>query len=457
MNLKFHISLILLLLSIYIVPGSQVLNNLNKFEPNWDSLDQRPLPLWYDEAKFGIFIHWGVFSVPSFGSEWFWKYWKRNPKYCSFMSKQYPPDFTYQHFARQFTTEFFNATEWSDIFQASGAKYVVLTSKHHEGYTLWPSKISFNWNSLAVGPHRDLVGDLAKALRSETNLRFGLYYSLYEWFHPLYLEDKKNNFTTNSFIDRKMIPELQELVELYKPDVVWADGDWEAEDSYWESKEFLSWLYNDSPVKETVVVNDRWGINIPYHHGDFYTCTDRYNPAVLQPHKWENAMTIDRQSWGFRRNADLTDYISLEELVGELVVTVSCNGNLLLNIGPAKDGRIDPIFEERLRGMGAWLNVNGEAIYETKAWTVQNDTLSGNVWYTKSKKTNKLYAILLSWSKDNILELGSVKIPALTQINLLGYGNELSWEQRSNYLHIELPIESHKGEPAWVVVINEHF
>lgn len=120
---------------------------------------------------------------------------------------------------------------------------------------------------------------MSKAIRSKTNLTFGLYHSLYEWFNPLYLEDKKNKFTTNSFVTQKIIPELNELVDLYKPEVIWSDGDWEAPDTYWESKEFLSWLYNYSPVKETVVVNDRWGRDIPCHHGDFYTCTDRYDPG----------------------------------------------------------------------------------------------------------------------------------------------------------------------------------
>ncbi|XP_043461301.1 alpha-L-fucosidase-like [Leptopilina heterotoma] len=448
--------------SIFLFFDSSLANQISydhskKFEPNWDSLDKRALPTWYDDAKFGIFIHWGVFSVPSFGSEWFWYNWKAgNPLYTDFMKKRYHPNFSYQDFAKDFTAEFFNATQWSEIFQASGAKYVILTSKHHEGYTLWPSKYSFSWNAKDVGPQRDLISELSKAIRSKTNLTFGLYHSLYEWFNPLYLEDKKNKFTTNSFVTQKIIPELNELVDLYKPEVIWSDGDWEAPDTYWESKEFLSWLYNYSPVKETVVVNDRWGRDIPCHHGDFYTCTDRYDPGVLQAHKWENCMTIDRKSWGFRRNADLKDYMSVKELIRELVITVSCNGNLLMNVGPTKEGIISPIFEERLREMGHWLSTNGEAIYKTKPWNVQNDTLSGDVWYTQSKDGTKLYAILLSWPKNNNLGLSAINIPALTPINLLGYPYELTWEQRSNYVLIDLPVEAHKGNPAWVVVINTY-
>ncbi|XP_012245713.2 alpha-L-fucosidase [Bombus impatiens] len=430
---------------------------INQYSPTWDSLDRRPLPTWYDDAKIGIFIHWGVFSVPSFGSEWFWNNWKEeqiDTKYRDFMKQRYPPSFTYQDFAHEFTAEFFNATQWSELFQASGAKYVVLTSKHHEGYTLWPSKYSFSWNSADVGPKKDLIGELATAIRNSTNLRFGLYHSLYEWYNPLYLSDKDNNFTTQIFVRQKIIPELHEVVEKYKPEIVWSDGDWEAPDVYWKSKEFLAWLYNESPVKDTVVVNDRWGQNIPCHHGDFYTCSDRYNPGVLLPHKWENCMTIDRKSWGFRRNAVLSEYLTLSELVKELAITVSCGGNLLMNVGPTKDGIINPIFEERLRGMGEWLKINGEAIYNTKPWITQNDTLSNTVWYTQSKNIKQVYAIILEWPNEGLLYLGSLKISPSTQISVLGSKLLIRWKQSKEKLIVSLPAELDKGQPAWVLKIK---
>lgn len=123
------------------------------------------------------------------------------------------------------------------------------------------------------------LGELSKAIQNKTDLRFGVYHSLYEWFNPMYTSDKSSNFTEDNFVKKKILPEMMELVEKYRPEVIWSDGDWEASDDYWQSKQFLSWLYNDSPVKETVVANDRWGRNIPCHHGDFYTCQDRYNPG----------------------------------------------------------------------------------------------------------------------------------------------------------------------------------
>lgn len=110
-------------------------------------------------------------------------------------------------------------------------------------------------------------------------MKFGLYHSLYEWFNPLYLADKRSNFSKDDFVHQKILPEMTELIEEYQPDVLWSDGDWETTDDYWQSKQFLAWLYNESPVKETIVVNDRWGTGIPCKHGDFYTCTDRFNPG----------------------------------------------------------------------------------------------------------------------------------------------------------------------------------
>lgn len=122
------------------------------------------------------------------------------------------------------------------------------------------------------------LGDLAAAIR-QTDLHFGLYHSLFEWFHPLYDNDRANNFTTSEFVDFKIIPEMKELVNTYKPEVVWSDGDGEAPDTYWKSTEFLAWLYNESPVKDIVVTNDRWGSNVGCKHGGFFTCADRYNPG----------------------------------------------------------------------------------------------------------------------------------------------------------------------------------
>ncbi|XP_071112373.1 alpha-L-fucosidase-like [Haliotis cracherodii] len=402
-----------------------------RYEPNWASLDSRPLPSWYDEAKLGIFIHWGVFSVPSFGSDWFWERWegRKEADYIDFMKDNYRPGWTYADFAKDFTAEFYDANTWAELFADSGAKYIVFVSKHHEGFCNWPTNVSFNWNSQMVGPKRDIVGELAEAIRSKTDLHFGLYHSLFEGFHPLYLQDKANNYTTTKFVEEKTIPELYELVNNYKPDVVWSDGDSQAPDTYWGSKEFLAWLYNDSPVKDTVVTNDRWGKGDLCLHGGFLTCHDRYNPGVLQPRKWENAMTIDKRSWGFRREAALDDFLTMDDIITVLAETVSCGGNMLINVGPTKYGMISPIFEERLRHLGQWLKVNGDAIYASRPWLAQNDTVTPGVWYTQ--RAGIVYAIVLNWPQPGQLHLGSALPTNGTQVSLLGYTGSFSWQYAS--------------------------
>ncbi|XP_024915631.1 plasma alpha-L-fucosidase isoform X2 [Cynoglossus semilaevis] len=344
------------------------------------------------------------------------------------MQKNYPPGFTYQDFAPHFTAEFFDPKQWTEIFAASGAKYIVLTTKHHEGFTLWGSKNSWNWNAVNVGPKRDLVDEMATALRTYSDLHLGLYHSLFEWFNPLFEEDAANGFKTNYFPTTKTLPELYDLVLKYKPEVLWSDGDGNAPDQYWNSTGFLAWLYNESPVRETVVTNDRWGLNSICHHGGYYTCTDRYQPGHLMEHKWENCMTIDKYSWGYRRNAQLADYLTIEQLVATLVETVSCGGNLLMNVGPTHNGIISPIFEERLRQMGQWLKVNGEGIYNTTHWRVQKDSVTPNVWYTSKPQEKTVYAFFLEWPNNGTVTLSDpVATQGATQVALLGLG-PLQWK-----------------------------
>ena len=161
------------------------------------------------------------------------------------------------------------------------------------------------------------------------------------------------------------MPELNELVMNYKPDLIWSDGDAGPVD-YWQSREFLAWLYNESPVKDTIVTNDRWGTGTACRHGGYWNCRDKYNPTSRPAHKWENALTIDKRSWGNRRNANIQDFMTIKEIIETLVQTVSNGGNFLLDVGPTKQGTIDPIEQERLVQMGNWLEVNGQAVITDK-------------------------------------------------------------------------------------------
>ncbi|XP_030645369.1 alpha-L-fucosidase 1, tandem duplicate 2 [Chanos chanos] len=424
------------------------------YTPDWKSLDARPLPEWYDEAKFGIFIHWGVFSVPGYGSEWFWWHWQgeRNPFYVWYMMKNYPPGFTYADFSPLLRGQFFDPQEWAEIFEASGAKYVVLTAKHHEGFTNWPSPNSWNWNSVDDGPHRDIVGELASAVRNRS-LHYGLYNSLYEWFNPLYLSDKKAGFNTQEFVRNKLMPELYNLVTRYKPELIWSDGDWEAPDTYWNSTEFLAWLYNDSPVQDVVVTNDRWGKGCSCKHGGYYNCKDKFTPGELPSHKWEKCTSIDTHSWGFRRNMKIKELMDLPTIINDLVYTVAMGGNYLLNVGPTPDGMIPPVFEERLRSIGAWMKVNGEAIYASRPWRVQAENATVPVWYTS--KGSSIYAVFFLHPMQYSFKLSTPKTTESSVVTLLGNPEPLRWAPLpSSGLVILLPELPPTPAQAWTLKLD---
>lgn len=153
-----------------------------------------------------------------------------------------------------------------------------MTAKHHDGFALFPSVTATNWNSVDIGPKMDIVYLLEKAVR-QYDMEFGIYYSFMEWHNKWYKLDKKNNYDSTNFVDKVVWPDIQQLVKDYKPSLWWSDGDWEADPTYWKAKDFLAWLYNESPVRDYVVVNDRWGSGTYCLHGDFYNCDDRYNPS----------------------------------------------------------------------------------------------------------------------------------------------------------------------------------
>ncbi|GAB5574684.1 tissue alpha-L-fucosidase [Prionailurus iriomotensis] len=365
-----------------------------RYTPDWQSLDSRPLPEWFDKAKFGVFVHWGVFSVPAWGSEWFWWHWKGEglPQYEQFMRDNYPPGFSYADFGPQFTARFFNPDSWADLFQAAGAKIRSPDNKASRRLHKLAKSCVLELELQGCGsPSR--FGCLR-------NMRYGLYHSLLEWFHPLYQLDKKNGFKTQHFVHAKTMPELYDLVYRYEPDLIWSDGEWECPDTYWNSTEFLSWLYNDSPVKDKVVVNDRWGQNCSCHHGGYYNCQDKFKPESLPTHKWEMCSSIDKVSWGYRRNMVLSDVATECEIISELVQTVSLGGNYLLNIGPTKDGLIVPIFQERLLAVGKWLSINGEAIYSSKPWRKQleKNTTSVCVYLKGNNCVCHFPAVARKWS-----------------------------------------------------------
>jgi len=434
------------------------------YQPNWESIDSRPVPTWFEDAKFGVFIHWGLYSVPSWATttggvyekyaEWYWARLAEGEKpmqsFMDFHKTNFGDKFKYQDFVSGFKAEMFNPDLWATILKNAGANYVVLTSKHHEGFALWPSAQSPNWNSVDVGPHRDLCGDLSKAVK-EKGMHMGYYYSLYEWFNPLY----KSNL--NKYVDDHMIPQLKDLVTRYQPDVVWTDGEWQQTSSEWKSTQFLSWLYNESPVKNSVVVNDRWGKETRGKHGGIFTTEyDLVHDGNAEGQKftrpWEECRGIGG-SFGYNRNENLENYESSEALVHILINKVARGGNLLLNIGPTADGRIPVIMQQRLADMGAWLKVNGEAIYSTRKWNKAPAVSSkSTVYYTT--KENDLYVIVTKWQDKPIVVDG---VGNAKSVSMLGFMGKVKYSISGGKLTIVPPVVSPATNPcdyAWVYKVE---
>jgi len=446
-----------------------------KFEANWESIDKRETPQWFPDAKFGIFIHWGIYSVPAWApiradlsisaryAEW---YYQRlyagghlfqesdeiNNLFREHKDRVYGKNFRYQDFAPMFKAEEFNPDKWASIIKDAGAKYVILTSKHCEGFTLWPSPESMNWNSVEIGPHRDLCGDLSKSVK-DVGLRMGFYYSLYEWYNPFY----KTN--PPKYVNERMIPQMKDLVSRYKPDLLYADAEWDYPSEFWKSEEFLAWLYNESPVKDTIAVNDRWGNDSRGTHGDYYSCEygtidgENKPSAEMKKHPWEEIRGIG-SSFGYNQMEDINDYLTSEELIHMLIQIVADGGNLCLNIGPTASGLIPVIMQQRLKDMGEWLKVNGEAIYGTRAWTEQPEiSADQDVFYTM--KDASLYAIKIKWNDQPIIIPGIDKAKG---VRLLGFSGNVKSEITDRGLEIYPPALNPGNVPcnsAWVYEVQK--
>ena len=468
-SMKIPTYSVLLLLFAWLSPLGRA---AGPYEAKWSSLDQRPMPAWYQDAKFGVFIHWGVYSVPAWGkvgeyAEWYWNHVAstkpEDAVWRDFHARNYGADFKYADFAPQFTAELFDARQWADLFARAGVKYVVPTSKHHEGFALWPSAEASRtwgrpWNAMEIGPKRDLLGELAEATRAR-GLKFGFYYSLYEWFNPLWLKDRSR------YVSEHMMPQFKDVVTRYHPAIIFSDGEWEMTSQQWRSEELLAWLYNESPSKDEVVVNDRWGSDTRHKHGGYWT-TEYAAGMQDGSHAWEESRGM-AYSYGLNRAERVDDYKTGREFVLVLVDLVSRGGNLLLDIGPARDGTIPPLMEQRLLEIGDWLKVNGEAIYGTRTagrscqWTegsrpkqeygefmVKYNLLDQigqgprdgvavkQVFFTK--KPDALYAITAGWPGRQLV-LRGVKVPSGATVTMLGVPGSLAYTVTADTLTITTP------------------
>ena len=433
------------------------------YQPDWASLDSRPMPPWFNEAKFGIFIHWGVYSVPAWRplsseryasyAEWYYASVLGDMEHGgdAFHKRYYGEYFEYRDFGALFKAELYDPDYWADLFYRAGARYVVLTTKHHDGYCLWPTGSPYkkNWNSADVGPRRDLVGDLTASVRKK-GLKMGLYYSITEWESiPTHRTPsgyflgrqtiEKYRIPEDRYVDDHLIPQLKELVTNYQPSLIFSDGgEWDGTEEYWKTKEFLAWLYNEAPNKDEVVVNDRWAKDMPGKHGDYFSSEYEDTDAIGPDHPWEESRGTGG-SYGFNRAENIDDYRSSAELVHEMIGVVGRGGNFLLNVGPTADGRIPVIMQQRLIDMGEWLGVNGEAIYGTTIWEkapTGGECHESGPFYTA--KGNDLYVLCAAWPRNDLTVPG-IEATECVSVSMLGLKHPVQWKSVGGGLVITPP------------------
>lgn len=337
-----------------------------ELDDSWETLRSRPYPQWFKDAKLGIFIHWGVYSVPSYGgpesyAEWYLRGLQAGAQErIGFMKKYWGEDFEYVDFAPLWKAELFDAHEWAEIFEKAGAKYIILVSKHHDGFALWPSEYAPGWNSVDVGPKRNIVAEVADAVR-ERDIRFGLYYSLPEWNHPLHQWYIDPHDQIHTYVEQHMIPQFKEVVGTYKPDLLFTDGEWFNDAEDWHARQLIAWYFD--LVGDDAIVNDRWG-----HGSNIGYITPEYSSGGIETDRpWAEVRGIGR-SFGLNRNEKLEAYKTPAELIRLFVRTVAYGGGLTINVGPYADGKIPLVQQERIEKLGEWIRTNEEAIYASTTW-----------------------------------------------------------------------------------------
>jgi len=461
------------------------------FEPSWESLRKYRVPKWYADAKLGIFIHWGAYSVPAFGSEWYPRnmYVKGSPEY-EFHLKNYGPhrEYGYKDFIPMFTAEEWDPDSWARLFEKTGARYVVLVAEHHDGFALWDCSRT-RWCATRMGPKRDLVGELAEAVR-DRGLVFGVSYHRAEhWFFfepgtridsdvgderyldlygpamPASLNPRDPPGPTNIPPDDDFLTDwllrAAELVEKYRPQVFYFD--WWIENPAFEPYllAFAAYYYNRM---------ERWGLDgvINYKHGAFREGTavldvERGTLDDIRREPWQADTSVCYRSWGYIRDHE---YKPLEAIIGHFADIVSKGGNLLLNIGPKPNGEIPEDQRRILEGLGSWLAVNGEAIYASKPWKAYGEgptRISGREFGEREFKFTRgdvrytvrhtypysevVYAILVGGAEKTVkLKSFSPELRLagdLVNVELLGYKGRVRWSLEPDGLAVELPEDAH--------------
>ena len=461
---------------------------LGPFRPDWESLQKYQVPDWYKDAKFGIFIHWGVYSVPAYGNEWYPRnmYNLGTDEYKHQIANYGPQDkFGYKDFVPMFKAEHFDPAAWAKLFKDAGAKYVVPVVEHHDGFAMYDSSLS-DWTVAKMGPHRDTTGDLAKAVRAE-GLHFGasshrvehnfflgvgrrissdvndpkfadFYGPAHNWLEAKNVTPLANDFTyVSPQWTADWLARSAEIVEKYHPDIMYFDW-WIGQASVRaDLARFAAFYYNAS-----LKFGDHVGVinfkDYAIQENSAVLDIERGQLSDIRPLYWQTDTSISNKSWGYIKD---DTFKSPQFVVHQLVDIVSKNGNLLLNVGPRSDGTIPDEVQQVLLEVGSWLKINGDAIYGTRPWKVYGEgptKITAGAFHDMdtadykaedfrfTTKGTALYAIELAWPSTGeavIHSLASILgSRQVSSVALLGTDAKLEYRQLADGLHIKLPSQA---------------
>ena len=448
------------------------------FTDTWDSLAAYEPPRWFCDAKFGIFIHWGVYSVPAFGNEWYARnmYQPGRPEFDHHRAAYGPQDqFGYKDFIPHFTAENYEPAEWARLFREAGAQFVVPVAEHHDGFAMYDTDRS-RWKAPMMGPQRDVIGDLAEATRHQS-LVFGAssHRAEHWWFmnggtrFPSDVLDPQSADFYGPAQSEAMQPNDQylidwflrtiEIIDKYEPQVLWFD--------WWiEQPAFEPWLRKLAAYYYNRAASWSRGVVIQHKYQAFKPGTaifdvERGALDSIQPRVWQNDTSVSRNSWSYIEGHD---YKGAAEIIAELVDVVSKNGVLLLNIGPKPDGTITEPEQALLRTIGRWLSVHGQAIYGTRPWLVaaEGPTEQRSGYFTDSAPIDYtsqdvrftyrtglegeiIYATALGWPADGELLVRSLSRTSgrlarrIDRVEVLGHQGEVTWSMDPDGLRVQLP------------------
>ena len=454
------------------------------YQPDWDSLKTHPTPKWYLDGKFGIFIHWGVYSVPAFGNEWYPRnmYLQGTPEFEHHIATYGPQDrFGYKDFIPQFQAEKFDADAWADLFRRAGARFVVPVAEHHDGFPMYDSAIS-PWNAAKMGPKRDILRALGDSVRREGMvLGVSSHRAEHWWFmnggrafpsdvsDPAYagFYGPATPITTQEWDSHDWQPRPDsayledwlnrccELVDQYRPQLFWFD--WWIQQEVFQPylQQFAAYYYNRAAEwGQEVAINYKYD---SFAEGSAVLDIERGQLKEIRPYFWQNDTSISKNSWGY---VEKQDYKTATDLITDLVDIVSKNGALLLNIGPRADGMIPEPEQSILLEIGRWLDLNCDSIYNTRPWRIYGegptevpegaftDTqrqpyTSADIRFTTSG--HALYATALAWPQEGELAIHALRTgsPHCTrqvhQVSLLGHPAPLQWHRDEEALKVQVP------------------